>query len=99
MRKVNRVKDPPLLSNSQSVVADLWRMNMPDISYIKKRALVIEDEPIIGRLCRKILSVDGFEVDIAFNGLIAKDMTDEKSKEYGPLSGQRCRFIPSPTYC
>ena len=40
----------------------------------RKRALVVEDEPLISRVCRKTLSTEGFEVDVATNGLIAKEM-------------------------
>jgi CheY-like chemotaxis protein len=43
----------------------------------KKRILVIEDEPIISRVCLRVLTADGFEVDIARNGLIAKNMTSK----------------------
>ena len=49
---------------------------MLDTSSENKRALVIEDEPIIGRVCRKTLAADGFDVDIALNGLTAKEMAD-----------------------
>ena len=48
---------------------------MSEFNIIRKRALVIEDEPIIGRVCRKVLNTHGFDVDIALNGLIAKDMS------------------------
>jgi DNA-binding response OmpR family regulator len=44
----------------------------------KKKILLIEDEPIIGRLCRRILNAEGFEVDIADNGLVAKEITAAK---------------------
>ena len=44
----------------------------------RKRALVIEDEPIISRVCRKILTAEGFDVDLAANGLIAKEMVAKK---------------------
>jgi CheY-like chemotaxis protein len=40
----------------------------------KKRILAIEDEPIISHICVRVLTADGFEVDVAHNGLIAKDM-------------------------
>jgi response regulator RpfG family c-di-GMP phosphodiesterase len=50
---------------------------MSNKSNKKKRALVIEDEPTIGRVCRKTLAAIGFDVDIALNGLIAQDMADE----------------------
>lgn len=44
----------------------------------RKRILVVEDEPIISRVCVKTLRADGFEVDIAMNGLLAKDMASKK---------------------
>jgi CheY-like chemotaxis protein len=40
----------------------------------KKRILVIEDEPIISRISVRVLTAAGFEVDIANNGLVAKEM-------------------------
>jgi CheY-like chemotaxis protein len=41
---------------------------------VKKRVLVVEDEPIIARVCSRVLSSEGFLVDIASNGLLAKGM-------------------------
>lgn len=38
------------------------------------RALVIEDEPVIARVCHRVLSAEGFDVEIAANGMAAKDM-------------------------
>jgi len=46
----------------------------------KKRILVVEDELGVSRVCFKVLSAGGFEVDIATDGLIAKDMV--KKEEY-----------------
>jgi len=46
----------------------------------KKRILVIEDEPNIGLLCRRVLTENGFEVDVVDNGLDAKKLAD--GKEY-----------------
>lgn len=43
------------------------------------RALVVEDEPVISQICRRMLMAEGFDVDIAMNGLIAKEMVDDKS--------------------
>ena len=40
----------------------------------KKRVLVVEDEPIIARVCSRVLSSEGFVVDTASNGLLAKGM-------------------------
>jgi len=43
-----------------------------------KRILVVEDEPAICDVCRKVLSIEGFEVDIAVNGEVAQDMLGEE---------------------
>ena len=43
-----------------------------------KGILVVEDEPVIGRVCVRTLSAEGFEVDIAVNGQVAKDMVSKK---------------------
>jgi len=43
-----------------------------------KRILVVEDEPAISDVCRRVLIGEGFEVDIAVNGMIAQDMIEEK---------------------
>jgi DNA-binding response OmpR family regulator len=40
--------------------------------------LVVEDEPIISRICSQVLRGEGFEVDIATNGSIAEGMLGEK---------------------
>ena len=37
----------------------------------KKRVLVVEDEAVIGRVCRKVLTDHGFTVDIVPNGVMA----------------------------
>jgi DNA-binding response OmpR family regulator len=43
-----------------------------------KRILVVEDEPAISDVCRRVLIGEGFEVDIAVNGRIAQDMIEER---------------------
>ncbi len=43
-----------------------------------KRVLVVEDEPAISQVCLRVLTGEGYEVDIAANGRIAQDMIDEK---------------------
>jgi len=40
----------------------------------KKKILVVEDEPIVGRLCTRILAAEGFDVDVVNNGLSAKEV-------------------------
>lgn len=45
----------------------------------RKRALVVEDEPIISRVCYKTLTGEGFDVDVAANGLIAKDLVGQRA--------------------
>jgi two-component system NtrC family sensor kinase len=44
----------------------------------KKKILVIEDEPVLGLLCRRVLSSSGFEVDVVNNGLDAKRVAEEE---------------------
>jgi CheY-like chemotaxis protein len=39
-----------------------------------KKILVIEDEPILGNLCVRILKLNGYIADLAKNGRIAKEM-------------------------
>ena len=51
-------------------------MKTPDSS--AKRILVVEDEPAISDVCRRVLVGEGFEVDIAVNGRVAQDMIKEK---------------------
>ena len=43
-----------------------------------KRILVVEDEPTISEVCLKVLTSEGFEVDIAANGKVAQDMMAKK---------------------
>ncbi len=43
-----------------------------------KRILVVEDEPAISNVCRRVLTAEGFKVDIAVNGKVAQDMIKEK---------------------
>ncbi|MBE9512806.1 MAG: response regulator [Chloroflexi bacterium] len=45
-----------------------------------KRILVVEDEPAICQVCRRALTSEGFEVDIATNGRVAEDML--RGKDY-----------------
>ena len=51
---------------------------MENLSAGAKRILVVEDEPAICDLCQRVLTGDGFEVDIAVNGKVAQDMIVEK---------------------
>ena len=43
-----------------------------------RRMLVVEDEPAISDVCRRVLTGEGFEVDIAVNGKVAQGMIDEQ---------------------
>jgi CheY-like chemotaxis protein len=47
-------------------------MTQPNIN--KKKILVVEDEPILGNLCVRILKLNGYTVDLAKNGRVAKEM-------------------------
>ena len=51
-------------------------MKKPSVSI--KRVLVVEDEPAICDLCCRVLTGEGFEVDIAVNGKMAQEMIEKK---------------------
>ena len=51
---------------------------MKSLSVGAKRILVVEDEPAISTVCRRVLTTEGLEVDIAVNGEVAQDMVEEK---------------------
>ena len=42
----------------------------------RKRILLVEDEPIIGNLCKRILKAEGFEVDFVQDGRKAVEATE-----------------------
>jgi CheY-like chemotaxis protein len=48
----------------------------------KKRILAIDDEPIIIRVSVKVLIAEGFDVDVACNGLVAKDMAGKAEYDF-----------------
>jgi DNA-binding response OmpR family regulator len=43
-----------------------------------RKVLIVEDEPPISRVCERVLTVEGFEADIAINGKIAQEMIEKK---------------------
>ena len=48
----------------------------------KKRILAIDDEPVIIRVSVKVLIAEGFDVDVACNGLVAKDMAGKAEYDF-----------------
>ena len=44
----------------------------------KKHILVVDDEPAICQFCQRVLTEEGFEVDVAVNGKVAQDMIGKK---------------------
>jgi CheY-like chemotaxis protein len=46
----------------------------------KYKVLLLEDEPVISRVLTRYLTIEGFEVDVAANGLIAKEKIDVNEK-------------------
>ncbi len=52
---------------------------MTESEGIKGRILVIEDEPVLGLLCKRVLTASGFDVDVVDNGLDAKRVAEEKA--------------------
>ncbi len=55
---------------------------MKNSSSIGKEVLVVEDEPSIGQVFLRVLSGEGFNVDIATNGGIALKMVQQKQYDY-----------------
>jgi DNA-binding response OmpR family regulator len=43
-----------------------------------KSILVVEDEPVIAKVCSRTLSTEGLEVDIAVNGMVALGILDQR---------------------
>jgi CheY-like chemotaxis protein len=43
-----------------------------------KSILVVEDEPKIGEVCSRVLTSEGFVVDIVVNGTVAQEMLTQK---------------------
>ncbi len=68
-----------LSSYPLSVIEEgIRRKTMTKSESSPKKILVIEDEPILGLLCKRVLSGSGFDVDVVNNGLDAKKVADEK---------------------
>ena len=44
----------------------------------RKKILLVEDEPIIGRLLKRVLNAEGFEVDIVQDGRVAIEAVNNK---------------------
>ena len=79
MPKTNWAKEPPSSWNSLSVSSDRKEGDkMKDFAVGVWRILVVEDEPAISDVCQRVLTSEGFEVDIAVNGEVARDMLGEK---------------------
>ena len=55
---------------------------MEDFGSSVKRILVVEDEPAICLVCQRVLTGEGFEVDIAVNGKVAQDMIKRKRYDF-----------------
>ena len=51
---------------------------MENLSADAKGILIVEDEPAVSDVCRRVLTSEGFEVDIAVNGKVAQDMLEAK---------------------
>ena len=46
------------------------------------KILIVEDEPGICEVCRRVLTGEGFAVDCAVNGMVAQDMIEEKQYDF-----------------
>jgi CheY-like chemotaxis protein len=47
-----------------------------------KKILIVEDEPGICEVCRRVLTGEGFAVDCAVNGMVAQDMIEGKQYDF-----------------
>ena len=50
---------------------------MPDSETGTQRILVVEDEPHISQICERVLTAEGFEVELAADGSIAQIIIDK----------------------
>jgi DNA-binding response OmpR family regulator len=50
---------------------------MKDTGVSPVRILVVEDEPVIARVCLLTLTLEGFEADLAVNGKVAEGMLEQ----------------------
>lgn len=46
-----------------------------------RRILIVEDEPNISQICKRVLISEGFEADVAANGAVAQEMMGNKDYE------------------
>jgi DNA-binding response OmpR family regulator len=49
------------------------------VNNVNNKVLLLEDEPVIGRVLDRVLGADGFKVDIALNGLVAKEKINSEN--------------------
>jgi DNA-binding response OmpR family regulator len=65
------------LMKGNLLIATRGREPVTESEGSKKRILVIEDEPTVGLLCKRVLVANGFDVDVVTNGLDAKKVSGE----------------------
>ncbi len=41
--------------------------------------MIVDDEPVVNKICQRVLAEEGFEVDIALDGKTAQDMIEDKT--------------------
>jgi len=51
---------------------------MKNLAAGAKRILLVEDEPAISQVCRRVLASEGFEMDTAVNGIEAEGRLQER---------------------
>ena len=55
---------------------------MTEAGDYEKWILVVEDEPSISQVCQRVLTSEGFKVEIAVNGIVAQDMIDKRKYDF-----------------
>ena len=63
-----------------------------------RRALVLEDELSLAELCQRVLSAEGFDVDVAPDGVMAESMLKEKDYELFLLDVRTPRINGTQVY-
>ena len=63
-----------------------------DQNNIKKNLLVVEDERVIGNICNRVLSKEGFNVVLATNGSMAIKLLDKHQFDLCLLNIRTTRY-------
>jgi DNA-binding response OmpR family regulator len=69
-----------------------------DNPHVVRRALVLEDELSLAELCERVLSAEGFDVDVAPDGVMAERMLEERDYDLFLLDVRTPRINGTQVY-